>query len=70
MEAPKTRPISFKIIREYGAIEDERIYESPVEGERLDWDPIRMGAFLLGSDIATISDIHPCRIYGILIKNA
>lgn len=46
----------FKIIREYGAIEDERIYESPVEGERLDWDPIRMGAFLLGSDIATISE--------------
>ncbi|HCM1931032.1 TPA: nucleotidyl transferase AbiEii/AbiGii toxin family protein [Salmonella enterica subsp. salamae serovar 51:c:-] len=46
----------YKIIREYGAIEDERIYESPVEGESLNWDPVRMGAVLLGSDIAAIGE--------------
>lgn len=46
----------YKIIREYGAIEDERIYESPVEGESLDWDPVRMGAVLLGNDIVVISE--------------
>jgi len=44
----------FKIICEYGAIHDERIYESD-EGDDLNWDPVRMGAFLLGSDMATIS---------------
>ncbi|ECG3781102.1 hypothetical protein EXA83_17970 [Salmonella enterica subsp. enterica serovar Breukelen] len=46
----------YKIICEYGAIEDERIYEFPVEGESLDWIPVRMGAVLLGSDIAAISE--------------
>ncbi len=46
----------YKIIREYGAIEDERIYASPVEGENLNWNPVRMGAVLLGSDIAVISE--------------
>ncbi|MFG6653938.1 nucleotidyl transferase AbiEii/AbiGii toxin family protein [Scandinavium sp. M-37] len=46
----------YKIIREYGAIEDERIYEQSVEGERLGWDSIRMGASLLGSDIAAIGE--------------
>ncbi|MBB1201798.1 hypothetical protein EGM70_16070 [Enterobacteriaceae bacterium 89] len=44
----------FKIICEYGAIHDERIYESN-EGEGLNWDPVRMGAVLLGSDMARIS---------------
>jgi predicted nucleotidyltransferase len=44
----------YKIICEYGAIEDERIYEPPVEGQRLSWNPARMGAALLGSDIAII----------------
>lgn len=46
----------YKIIREYGAIEDERIYESPIEGEKLDWNPVRMGAVLLGGDIVAISE--------------
>lgn len=46
----------YKIIREYGAIENERIYEFPVEGENMNWDPARMGAILLGSDIAVISE--------------
>ncbi|MCS2155042.1 hypothetical protein MUU49_21055 [Scandinavium goeteborgense] len=46
----------YKINREYGAIEDERIYDQPVEGERLGWDSIRMGASLLGSDIAAIGE--------------
>lgn len=46
----------YKLIREYGAVENERIYESPVEGEKLDWDPVRMGAVLLGNDVAIISD--------------
>ncbi|SQI44143.1 Uncharacterized protein conserved in bacteria [Leminorella richardii] len=45
----------YKIAREYGAIENDRIYESPVEGERLGWDPVRMGATLLGYDVATMS---------------
>ncbi|WP_312239915.1 hypothetical protein [Pantoea sp.] len=44
----------FKILSEYGLIEDERIYEPPVEGARHDWNPLRMGAFLLGCDIALI----------------
>ena len=47
----------WKIIREYGAIEDERIYEPPVEGENLDWEPLRMGAVLLGCDIAVMSGL-------------
>ncbi|KEY56565.1 hypothetical protein [Serratia sp. DD3] len=46
----------YKIIREYSAIEDERIYSSAVEGENLDWNPVRMGAVLLGKDIAAISE--------------
>lgn len=45
----------FKIISEYGLIEEARIYESPVDCAQLDWNPVRMGAFLLGSDIAAIS---------------
>lgn len=45
----------YKIICEYGAIEDGRIYEAPVKGERLGWEPVRMGAVLLGHDIAAIS---------------
>jgi predicted nucleotidyltransferase len=44
----------YKIIREYGAIEDERIYEFPVNGEGLDWNPLRMGAVLLGNDTAAM----------------
>ncbi|GKX57405.1 hypothetical protein SOASR030_35170 [Leminorella grimontii] len=44
----------YNIVREYGAIEDDRIYEPPVEGERLGWDPVRMGAALLGYDVATM----------------
>lgn len=45
----------YKIISDYGAIEEDRIYEPPVDGPRLAWDPARMGAFLLGSDLAAIS---------------
>ncbi|NIG21179.1 hypothetical protein F3J37_21105 [Pantoea sp. Al-1710] len=45
----------YKIIVEYGVIEDGRIYESPVDGEELAWDTLRMGAYLLGSDIAVIA---------------
>jgi predicted nucleotidyltransferase len=44
----------YKIISEYGVIEGERIYESPVEGSEVGWDPVRMGAILLGNDIAMI----------------
>lgn len=44
----------YKILSEYGLIEGDRIYEPPVEGENFDWDPLRMGAFLLGSDVAII----------------
>lgn len=46
----------YKIIREYSAIEDERIYAPPVKGEHLDWNPVRMGAVLLGIDIVAISE--------------
>lgn len=46
----------YKIIHEYGAIEDERIYAPPVAGEILGWNPVRMGAVLLGSDILAISE--------------
>lgn len=45
----------YKIITEYGAIEDARLYELPVEGENYGWDPVRMGAGLLGHDIASMS---------------
>ena len=44
----------FTIICDYGAISDSRIYEA-VEGEHVNWDPVRMGAILLGSDIARMS---------------
>lgn len=37
------------------AIEDERIY-APVKGENRDWNPVRVGAVLLGSDIAAITE--------------
>lgn len=42
------------VFRHY--ISSERFYESPVEEERLNCESIRMGAFLLGSDIATMSE--------------
>ncbi len=45
----------FKIISEYGSIESARIYEAPLDGERSDWDPVRMGAELLGCDIAAVA---------------
>lgn len=45
----------YKIIGEYGLIEDQRIYELPIDTEKFEWDPVRMGAFLLGSDVAIIS---------------
>lgn len=45
----------YKIIREYNTIENERIYASD-EGEKVDWDPVRMGAILLGNDILGIID--------------
>lgn len=44
----------YKIISEYGAIENNRIYEEPIDGEALGWDPVRMGAALLGYDIAIV----------------
>ncbi|CAM3797523.1 nucleotidyl transferase AbiEii/AbiGii toxin family protein [Rahnella bruchi] len=45
----------YKIISEYGQIENERVYENPTEYDKRDWDVDRMGAFLLGNDIAMIS---------------
>ena len=45
----------YKIISEYGQIENERAYENPAECDKRYWDVDRMGAFLLGKDIAMIS---------------
>ncbi|MDF7659176.1 nucleotidyl transferase AbiEii/AbiGii toxin family protein [Erwiniaceae bacterium L1_54_6] len=45
----------YKIISEYGLIEDERIYELAIDNEKFEWDPVRMGAFLLGNDVAIMS---------------
>jgi len=45
----------YKIISEYGQIENERAYENPAECDKRDWDVDRIGAFLLGKDIAMIS---------------
>ncbi|WP_245174169.1 hypothetical protein [Erwinia sp. QL-Z3] len=44
----------YKIVSEYGAIENSRIYEAPIDGEASGWDPVRMGATLLGFDIAMV----------------
>lgn len=48
----------YKILNEYGLIEEDRIYELPVRGEEMEWDVIRMGAYLLGADIAAISGVE------------
>lgn len=45
----------YKIISEYGQIENIRVFENSAECDRRDWDIDRMGAFLLGNDIAMIS---------------
>ncbi len=45
----------YKIIVEYGVIEDDRVYDWPAEDDTLDWNTLRMGAYLLGSDIAVIA---------------
>lgn len=44
----------FTIISEYGNIEEERIWDAPLEEEDLGTDLERMGAFLLGLDIAAL----------------
>ncbi|QJW57804.1 hypothetical protein HL670_04726 [Serratia plymuthica] len=44
----------FTLISEYGHIEDERIYEIPVDIENFDSDPDRLGAFLLGTDVISL----------------
>lgn len=44
----------FTIISEYGNIEEERIWDAPLEEDDLDADLERMGAFLLGLDIAAL----------------
>ncbi|KFC99543.1 hypothetical protein GRAQ_04920 [Rahnella aquatilis CIP 78.65 = ATCC 33071] len=45
----------YKIMSEYGQIENERAFENPAECDKRDWDIDRMGAFLLGNDIAMMS---------------
>lgn len=45
----------YKIINEYGQIENERAFDNSAECDKRDWDVDRMGAFLLGKDIAMIS---------------
>ncbi|MBU9854346.1 nucleotidyl transferase AbiEii/AbiGii toxin family protein [Rahnella bonaserana] len=45
----------YKIINEYGQIENERAFENSAECDKRDWDVDRMGALLLGKDIAMIS---------------
>lgn len=45
----------YKIISEYGQIENERAFENPAECDKRDWEIDRVGAFLLGNDIAMIS---------------
>ncbi|WP_277978023.1 nucleotidyl transferase AbiEii/AbiGii toxin family protein [Pantoea endophytica] len=45
----------YKIIVKYGVIEEDRIYDWPVEGNALEWNTLRMGAYLLGSDMAVIT---------------
>lgn len=44
----------YTIINTYGKLEDERIYEEPIDIDFYQGDPDRMGAFLLGNDIAHI----------------
>ena len=44
----------YKIIIDYNMIENDRIYEPPVNGNDFDWDNKRMGAYLLGRDIASM----------------
>lgn len=51
----------FTIVSEYGVIEKDRIYESTAENEDFEWDPVRMGAFLLGNDIAMMSGVESMR---------
>lgn len=46
----------YKIIVEYGVIEEDRIYDWPVEGDALEWNTLRMGAYLLGNDMAVIAN--------------
>lgn len=46
----------FKIINDYGAIELSRIYEEPIDGGLFGWDTVRMGAALLGYDVALTGD--------------
>ncbi|MDE9541635.1 nucleotidyl transferase AbiEii/AbiGii toxin family protein [Xenorhabdus bovienii] len=58
----------YKIISEYGAIEDTRIYEPPLDGDKLSWDPVRMGAVLLGYDIALMSQVDSKTVLSALDK--
>ncbi|NLU16513.1 MAG: hypothetical protein GXW94_12270 [Serratia liquefaciens] len=44
----------FTIISEYSHIEDERIYDIPLDIENFDSDPDRLGAFLLGTDVTSL----------------
>lgn len=44
----------FTIISEYGHIEEERIYDIPLDIDNFDSDPDRLGAFLLGADVTSL----------------
>lgn len=44
----------YKILHEYQHAEDSRLYDNAEWGERVDWDPERLGALLAGSDVAAL----------------
>lgn len=45
----------YKIIYEYSAVENDRLYFAVDNGDTLNWEPVRMGAVLLGNDIVGMS---------------
>ncbi|HEY3986568.1 nucleotidyl transferase AbiEii/AbiGii toxin family protein [Cedecea sp.] len=45
----------FNILKEYSAVEEDRLYDNDKWGEQVDWNPDRLGARLAGSDTALIS---------------
>ncbi|WP_413507257.1 nucleotidyl transferase AbiEii/AbiGii toxin family protein [Serratia proteamaculans] len=44
----------FTIISEYSHIEEDRIYDIPLDIDNFDSDPDRLGAFLLGTDVTSL----------------
>lgn len=45
----------YKILCEYAVIEDARLYDNAEWGDRVDWEPERLGALLAGHDVVAMA---------------